>query len=171
MNSNKPIYTTSGRLIEFPRKDANFFKYLTLKVISLMIDYLLIFIPLILLWMLYTKSILFISLIGLAWSIPYNAIMLASFDATAGMLITKLRVGHATGFLVPRWVVFIRALMNSTYAIPFMGWVIMLTNFVIAIIYRGWTLGDLFTRTTIFTKNTFDELNDIEEHVHKNIKI
>lgn len=165
MSNNKPIYTTSGRLIEFPKRNKAFYKYLGLKVIALMIDYLLIFIPLIILWMIYSHSILFISIIGLAWSIPYNAIMLFSFNATTGMLITKLRLGHASGFLVPNWIVFIRALMNSLYAIPFMGWVVMLTNIVIANMYRGWTMGDLMSRTTVFTKYLFDELNDIENSI------
>ena len=159
---NRSLYTASGRLIEFPERDKNFYKYSALKIMSLIIDYLIIYMPLIIIWMLYSKSILFISMIGLAWSIPYNSIMLFSFNATVGMLITRLRLGHASGFMVPNWVVFVRASLNSMYSIPFAGWVVMLANCFIAMIYKGWTTGDLLSKTSIFTKNTFVELNEIE---------
>ena len=143
--------------------------FLLLKTTALLIDFLLLFMPLVVIWLVYSKSVLFLSIIGLAWTIPYNAIMLFSFNGTAGMLIARLRLGHASGFMVPRWLVFVRASVNSIYLIPFIGWVVMFTNAIIVFIYKGWTIGDLMSRTTVYTKVTFDELNNIEGDIHKDL--
>lgn len=160
-----------NRFIEFPYKDKNFIKFLILKTFACIIDFAVIF-SVIVLEYLVTGAVDLTSmklyLYIMLWGMSYNAIMILAFKGTLGMLLTKLKIVHKSGFLITNMQLFSRAFMNSFYTIPFVGLAAMVANVPITFIFRGYSIVDFFSQTILVTKQTHMELKAEEDNFLKN---
>lgn len=169
------LYTKSNRLIEFPEFGKNFTKYLTLKSFALTIDYLIVIALELILYFVSGFQWYVIGFIGVTWMLLYSTILLILNRRTVGMMCTKLYAAHASGFVTSNRDVFFRGLLMSVYAFPIIGWALILTNVITAPFWKGITLLDFASRTTVITKYTYNKFEKVEdetsiEDIYLNLK-
>ena len=163
--------TLSNRFIEFPVVDKQFIKFLALKTISFLIDMMVIFMILVVEYLVTGNVDLLnisIYLYIMLWGITYNSIMIVACKGTLGMLLTKLKIVHKTGFLITNMQLFSRSFMNSMYTIPFIGIAAAIANIPITLIFKGFSIIDFFSQTILVTKSTYNELKNEEDNFLKN---
>lgn len=161
----------NNRFIEFPFRDKEFFKFITLKSIAFLIDFAVIMMVVVAEYLATGQVDLLtinIYLYIMLWGISYHAIMIVSFKGTLGILLTKLKIVHKSGFLLTNLQLFSRAFMNSLYVIPFVGLAAAFANMVMVFIFNGFTIVDFFSQTILVSKGTYLELKKEEDNFLEN---
>ncbi len=161
-------FRTNGFIIEFIKGDKYFLYYLMRKSASFFIDILLYISLMLILGLAFNVSLINSFLITYGFFILYIALCILIFkNRTLGMVFAGLQIGSYDGrFLLKRKRVS-RILWTSTYAIPFLGFVIIITTFFSCIINRGLTPIDLFSKTQVFNKIFLNKTRKIFSLIEK----
>ncbi len=169
--SNEFIYTKKGRLVEFPIHSKKYWLYILSRVLGFLTDIILVIIVQTIVFKLLGEGIggFFLSAtVAFVWLMLYNSIfMFISNGQTLGMKIAKVRAVHASGFVTSKQIILVRAMLSALYAIPIIGWAMILTNIFSGIFFKGFTMVDYCSRTVVITNNTFKNLSIVEDEFMK----
>ncbi len=164
---NNFFYTKQGRLVEFPIYTKQYWMYILARTLAFITDYIIVIILQTIVFQMLgggLKVFLLSATIGFVYFLLYNTITMFIMEGqTIGMKIAKVRAMHALGNESSRTLNFIRASIASLYAVPLIGWAMMLTNIVSSLFFKGFTMVDYCSRTIVVTMATFQKLlnNDI----------
>ncbi|WKX02589.1 RDD family protein [Candidatus Mycoplasma mahonii] len=158
-----PFYSKKGILVEFPKYNKKYYKFIFLRVIGFAIDFLIPGVIQFLIWSIFKKGII---LSGLATIMYYNfyyfTTMMILKNRTIGMVICRQHVIHKTGFLTSMANIYLRSIIMSVYALPYIGWGFMFLNFMSLFLLRGLTIFDLISQTIVISNHQYETLKYIE---------
>lgn len=164
-------YTKYNRVIEFPNNSKEYIKFLALRAFAFAIDYLIVLTLQLLLYNFTSFEWWMVGLAGLAWMIAYASLMFMVFGRTLGLIATRLYATHHTGFLTSNRDLFFRGLLMSIYTFPVVGWALMGTTALTTPFWKGITLVDFISRTTVMTRLAFYDFKEAEQQAEQDTLI
>lgn len=158
-------FLKNGRLIEFSILNLNYYKYLTLKSISMVIDLSVVFIAQAIAFMLLQVDLFMLGVIGVLYTLLYSMFMYLVFGRTIGNVVTRTDIVDKLGHEPNKKKYFIRSLFNTLYSVPIVGWALMITNVITTPFWKGITFNDYLSGTAIVTTKLNKELKNINSEI------
>ncbi|TCG10508.1 RDD family protein [Mycoplasma marinum] len=164
------VYTKSGRLVEFPIYSKIYSFYILLRSLAFATDFLMVLILQTIVYKILGGGIgnfFLSSTIAFVYLLIYNSFTMIITDGqTLGMKIAKVKAVHASGFSTSKQIILIRAAIGAVYALPVVGWAMVIANIFSALFFKGFTMVDYCSRTVVVTIKTFKNLSIIEDEFY-----